>query len=164
MSMETITEEATYLTFTLGQEEFAVDVSKVREVLEFTKITKVPKTPDFMRGVINLRGSVVPVVDLKMKFGMEKTEQTINTCIVVMEVTIGDKATILGGLTDAVQEVVELEPEQIEAAPKIGTSLDTDFISGMGKRNEEFIIILDIDKVFSEEDHELIKKAETGKE
>jgi len=164
MSMETITEEATYLTFTLGQEEFAVDVSKVREVLEFTKITKVPKTPDFMRGVINLRGSVVPVVDLKMKFGMEKTEQTIDTCIVVMEVAIGDKSTILGGLTDAVQEVVELEPEQIEAAPKIGTSLDTDFISGMGKRNEEFIIILDIDKVFSEEDLELIEEAETGKE
>lgn len=135
MSVKTINEESTYLTFTLGEEEFAVDVSKVREVLEFIKITKVPKTPDFMQGVINLRDSVVPVVDLRLKFGMEKIKQTINTCIVVMEVTIAGKTTVLGGLVDAVQEVMKLEPEQIEAAPPIGTSLDTDFISGMGKHN-----------------------------
>lgn len=138
-----------YLTFRLAQETFAVDVAKVREILDFVAITKVPQTPDFMRGVINLRGSVVPVVDMKLKFGMEPTEKTVNTCIIVLEVTIENETTIVGALADSVQEVVELDPSQIEPPPRIGMKLNIDFIKGMGKLNDEFVIILDTDKIFS---------------
>lgn len=145
-------ESRQYLTFRLGQETFAVDVAKVREILDFVTITKVPQTPDFMRGVINLRGSVVPVVDMKLKFGMNETEKTVNTCIVVLEVVIDHETTIVGALADSVQEVVELDPSQIEPPPRIGMKLSIDFIRGMGKLNDEFVIILDTDKVFSFEE------------
>ncbi|HPI92620.1 MAG TPA: chemotaxis protein CheW [Deltaproteobacteria bacterium] len=149
MSVEGITETRQYLSFKLNEEEFALDISKVREVLDFTKITKVPQTPEFMRGVINLRGSVVPVVDLNKKFGIKNTEKTVNTRIIIGEVSIEGDGTVLGVLADSVHEVMELEPESIEPAPKIGTKMNTDFIKGMGKREEEFVMILDIDKVFS---------------
>ncbi|MDD2272773.1 MAG: chemotaxis protein CheW [Desulfuromonadaceae bacterium] len=139
-----------YLTFTLADEVFAVDVARVREILELPSITKVPQVPDFMRGVINLRGCVVPVIDLRLKFGMQETAQTVNTCIIVVEVTMDGETTVLGALADSVQEVIEMEPSQIEAAPHIGTHLNTEFIKGMGKHNERFVMILDIDKVFSD--------------
>ncbi len=138
-----------YLTFKLEDEIFALDISKVREVLDYTTVTKVPKTPEFMRGVINLRGSVVPVVDLRLKFGMSMTERTVNTCIIITEVTVDNETTVVGALADSVQEVLDLEQTQIEAAPKIGTRLDTEFIRGMGKRENQFVMILDIDKLFS---------------
>ena len=157
MSVTTITEIRQYLTFKLAEEIFAVDVAKVREILEWTSITKVPQTPDYMCGVINLRGSVVPVIDLKQKFGMAATAKTVNTCIVVVEVQQGEEIVVLGALADSVQEVFELEPAQIEPAPKIGTKLNTDFIQGMGKHNEMFIMILDIDKVFTGDDIMLIQ-------
>jgi len=149
MSISSITETTQYLSFKLGEEIFAVDVAKVREILDVIAITKVPQTPDFMRGVINLRGSVVPVMDMRLKFGMPPTERTVNTCIIVMEVTKDGETMVLGSLADSVQEVLDLEPEQIEPAPRIGTRLRSDFIKGMGKHNERFIIILDIDQVFS---------------
>ena len=149
MAAADIMETTQYLTFKLDDEVFALDIGKVREVLDFTTITKVPRTPEFMRGVINLRGSVVPVVDLRLKFGMTKTENTVNTCIIIVEVTVDDETTVLGALADSVQEVLDLEPGHIEPAPKIGTRLNTEFIKGMGKRENNFIIILDIDKVFS---------------
>ena len=141
-----------------SNEVFALDITKVREVLDFTTITKVPRTPEFMRGVINLRGSVVPVVDLRIKFGLTKTEKTVNTCIIITEVTVDNETTVLGALADSVQEVLDLSPEQIEPAPKIGTKLNTEFIKGMGKQNDRFIIILDIDKVFSTEELVLVQK------
>lgn len=145
-----------YLTFKLGEEIFALDVSQVREILDYIKITKVPQTPDYMCGVINLRGSVVPVIDMRLKFGLSKTEPTVNTCIVVMEVNIDQEKTVLGALVDSVQEVFELEPGEIEAPPRIGTQLKTEFIKGMGKRDEKFIIILDLDKIFSVRELELL--------
>jgi purine-binding chemotaxis protein CheW len=145
-------ESRQYLTFRLAQETFAVDVAKVREILDFVSITKVPQTPDFMRGVINLRGSVVPVVDMKLKFGMEPTEKTVNTCIIVLEVIIENETTIVGALADSVQEVVDLDPSQIEPPPRIGMKLSIDFIKGMGKLNDEFVIILDTDRIFSFDD------------
>jgi purine-binding chemotaxis protein CheW len=138
-----------YLTFKLGEEIFALDIAKVREVLDFTTVTKVPRTPDFMRGVINLRGSVVQVVDMRLKFGMTRTENTVNTCIILTEVTVDGETMVLGALADSVQEVLDLEPGSVAPAPRIGTKLRTEFIRGMGKQNERFIIILDIDKVFS---------------
>ncbi len=151
MSVDTITEIRQYLTFKLDHEVFAMDVATVREVLDFTVITKIPRTPEFMRGVINLRGSVVPVVDLRLAFGMSATEKTVNTCIIVVEVSLEGESTILGALADSVEEVIDLEPEQIQPAPKIGTSIKTDFIRGMGKRDTQFVMILDIDRVFSAE-------------
>ncbi|MDD2853825.1 MAG: chemotaxis protein CheW [Desulfuromonadaceae bacterium] len=149
MSISIITETTQYLTFKLDEEVFALDVAKVREILEYTTVTKVPQTPDFMRGVINLRGSVVPVIDLRLKFGMSATEQSVNTCIIVTEVDMEGETILLGVLADSVQEVNEMEPAQIEAAPHIGTRLNTDFIKGMGKQDGNFVMILDIDRVFT---------------
>ena len=150
-----------YLTFKLEDEVFGLAIGKVREVLDFTTITKVPRTPEYMRGVINLRGRVVPVVDLHLKFGLAQTEKTVNTCIIIVEIQMEGEITVLGALADSVQEVVELEPEQIEPAPKIGTKLNTEFIKGMGKREDQFIILLDIDKVFSSDELSLVQRAET---
>ena len=152
MSVAGITETVQYLTFKLADEIFAFDVAKVREILELTSITKVPQTPDFMRGVINLRGSVVPVIDLRLNFGMLCTEQTVNTCIIVVEVNLNRETLVLGVLADSVQEVVEMEPDLIEPPPQLGTKLNTEFIKGMGKVENDFAMILDIDKVFSAND------------
>jgi purine-binding chemotaxis protein CheW len=159
MSATGINETTQYLTFILDDEVFALDISKVREVLDFTTITKVPRTPEFMRGVINLRGSVVPVVDMRLKFGMTKTEKTVNTCIIIVEVTLDEEALVLGALADSVQEVFDLEPKQIEPSPKIGTQLRTDFIKGMGKQDDNFIIILDIDRIFSSNELAIVQEA-----
>ena len=150
--MAEITETVQYLTFRLADETFAFDVAKVREILEITTITKIPQTPEFMRGVINLRGNVVPVIDLRLNFGMQRTEQTINTCIIVVEVNLQGEVLVLGVLADSVQEVVEMEPESIEPSPRLGTRLNTEFIKGMGKIENNFVMILDIDRIFSAED------------
>lgn len=148
-----------YLSFKLGDEVYAIDIGKIREVLEFTHVTKVPRTPDFMRGVINLRGGVVPVVDLRLKFAMSQTEKTVNTCIIIVEIDVDGERTVLGALADAVQEVMEIDAAQIEPPPRIGTRLKTDFIRGIGKRNQQFIIILNIDKVFSSEELSVVQEA-----
>ncbi len=149
MANSTITETSLYLTFRLGEEMFALDVYKVREVLDLTNITKVPRAPEFMRGVINVRGSVVPVVDMRTKFGLDQVDATRETRTIVMELSIDGEITVIGALADSVHEVVELEPDQIEAPPKIGMRWRTEFITGIGKRNDDFIIILDIDRVFT---------------
>src|SRR6201992_1408486 len=160
MSVEQNSEMRQYLTFKLGNESFGIDVAKVREVLDFTTITEIPRTPDFMSGVINLRGSVVPVVDLRLCLHMSKTERTRNTCIVVVEVLLENEATVIGALADSVEEVIDLEPDQIQPAPRIGTQIRTDFIKGMGKRDSQFIMILDIDRVFSVEELSAVRSAE----
>jgi purine-binding chemotaxis protein CheW len=140
-----VEQAAQYLTFRLGEEVFALDITQVREVLDYTAITRVPRMPEFMRGVINLRGSVVPVVDLRLKFGLSATEQTVNTCIIIVEVALEGETTLLGALADSVQEVIELEAGQIEPPPRLGSSIHVEFIRGMGKRDERFVIILDVD-------------------
>ena len=160
MSVASITDTKQYLTFQLGEEVFAVDVFHVREILEFTTVTKVPRTPDYMRGVINLRGGVVPVLDMRLRFGLSQTEKTVDTCIIVVEVFFEDESTVIGALVDSVQEVLELEPDQIEPAPRIGTQLKTEFIKGMGKRDDRFIILLDIDKIFSCEELTMAQEVE----
>jgi purine-binding chemotaxis protein CheW len=142
----------TALTFTLNEEIFALDIKSVKEVLDYTKITKVPKTPNYMLGVINLRGNVVPVVDLKMKFNMPQSEITVNTCIIILEVEIEGSNSTIGIIADSVKEVVDFEENSIEDPPKIGLSLNINFIKGIAKRDDDFVIILDIDKVFSVED------------
>ncbi len=158
MSVEGITKVSQYLTFKLENEEYALDVADVREVLEqrLNHITKIPRTPDYLRGVINVRGSVVPVIDMRLKFNMDETKETIDTCIIVIEVLLegsrDGKTTILGVLADSVQEVVDLEPDQIEEAPEIGNQLKTEFITGIGKKDDKFIIILKINKILTAEE------------
>ena len=141
-----------YLTFSLDKEQFAVDIRKVREVLEFSSVTKVPRTPDFMRGVINLRGSVVPVIDLRLKLGLSRTEATIDTCVIIVEVDARGENLVLGALADSVQEVIELEEKNIEPPPRFGTRVSIDFIRGIGKRDEQFIMLLDINGVLTDEE------------
>jgi purine-binding chemotaxis protein CheW len=148
-----------YLTFRLGDEVFALNVSQVREVLDILNITRVPRAPRFMRGVVNVRGSVVPVVDLRMKFGMSRTESTIHTRIIVMELMMEGEKTILGAMADQVHEVMDLAPEQIDHAPKIGARWRTEYIKGIGKRDDQFIILLDIDRIFSSDE---VTLAEAG--
>ncbi len=138
-----------YLTFKLGEELFALDIGKVREVIDFTAVTRVPTMPEYMRGVISLRGTVVPVVDLHYKFGMARTKKTVDTCIIIVEINVDGQSSVLGALADAVQEVVDLEARHIEPAPRIGTRLREEFVRGIGKQNDRFLLILDIDKVFS---------------
>jgi purine-binding chemotaxis protein CheW len=160
MAVASITTTTQYLTFRLEGELFALDIGKVREVLDFTSITKVPQTPDYMRGVINLRGSVVPVVDLRLKFGMPRAEPTVNSCVIIVEVDMDGENVVMGAMADAVQEVLDLEPDQIEPPPRIGSKLSTDFIRGMGKHADQFIIILDIDEVFSIDGMEMMRDSE----
>ena len=147
-----------YLTFHLNDETFGVDVLQVREVMDFTNVTKVPKSPDYMLGVINLRGSVVPVVDLKKKFSMPHCDRNRDTCIIVLEIPFGDETLSIGAVADGVQEVLDLAEDQIEPAPRLGTGLNTEFIQGMGKVGDEFVILLDLQKIFS--DAELEELAE----
>lgn len=143
------TAPAQYITFKLGDELFAIDVAQVREVLELTLVTRVPTAPPYLRGVVNVRGKAVPVVDLRMKFGLPATPDTLASRIVVMELDLDGEATVVGGIADSVHEVIELEAAQIEPPPRIAMRWRTELIKGMGRRGDEFIIILNIGAVFS---------------
>lgn len=147
--MSTVTEPAQYITFKLGDELFAIDVAQVREVLELPLITRVPTAPAYMRGVVNVRGKAVPVVDLRAKFNLPSKEDSLASRIVVMELDLDGEATVIGGIADSVHEVIELEPGQIEPPPRIAMRWRTELIKGMGRRGDEFIIILNIGAVFS---------------
>jgi len=149
MATSDISELKTYLSFSLEGEDYAVDVANVREVIDDTRITKVPRTPDFMKGVINLRGGVVPVIDMRMKFGLPVTEATVDTCIIVLEVESDGETSFIGALVDAVRAVFEMAPDEIEETPSLGVRTDTEFILGMGKQEDRFIMILDVNTVFS---------------
>ena len=152
MSENVLVDFPQYLSFKLDAELYAINIVRVREVLDLIKITKVPKTPAFMLGVINLRGSVVPVIDLKVKFDMAAIENTRDTCIIIVNVLLNEEYVTLGLLADSVNEVIELAQDEIEPTPRIGARISNDFIKGMGKHNEDFIMILDIDKIFSEQE------------
>jgi purine-binding chemotaxis protein CheW len=143
-----------YLTFKVDQEYFAISVSNIREVLEFTSVTNIPGMPEFMKGIINVRGSVVPVLDLKKKFNLGQTEKSIDTSVIVTEIKIEDDEVVIGLITDSVSEVVEINAESIEPVPRIGTSIDSSFIQGMGKKGKNFVIILNIKKVLSTDELE----------
>lgn len=160
MSTVQTMETMQYLTFKLDGELFALEIAKVREVLDMAAITRVPRMPEFMLGVLNLRGSVAPVVDLRLRFAMPAVERTVNSCIIITEVMVDGEAQILGVLVDSVQEVIDLGPADLEPAPKMGTRLDTAFISGMGKQKEKFIIILNIDRLFCASELALVSSAE----
>ncbi len=152
MSENQIVKSAHYLTFELDNEPYAFEIEKVQSVLDFENITRVPRTPPFMRGVINLRGQIVPVIDLRLKFGLSETKKTRESCIIIVELEIDEEKNILGVLADSVHEVISLDPEQIEPAPKIGTHLKTKFIKGVAKYQEQLIIILEMEKIFTTEE------------
>lgn len=164
MSVSTITQTAQYITFKLGDELFAIDVAQVREVLDLTQITRVPTAPDYMRGVVNVRGSAIPVVDLRLKFGLPPAADTVHTRIVVMELELDGETTVLGGLADSVHDVIELEPGQINEPPRIAMRWRTELIQGMGKQGDQFIIILDINRVFSSADLALSERMTAAEE
>jgi purine-binding chemotaxis protein CheW len=164
MKNSDITKTAQYLTFRLEKEMFAIHVAQAREILDLSPITKVPQTPDFMRGVIDLRGSAVPVIDLRLKFGLPLAEDTPDTRIVIIEIKADEETTILGAVADSVHEVIEFKPEQIEASPHIGKRWRTKFIRGIGKHNDEFVIIIDIEKVFSTDELLLVQEIENNTE
>lgn len=157
--MNAVLQTAQYITFKLGDESFAINVAQVREVLDLSQVTKVPTAPAYMRGVVNVRGSAIPVVDLRLKFGLPKVPDTVHTRILVLELTLGGEPTVLGGIADSVHEVIELSPSQINPPPSIAMRWRSEFIQGMGRRGDDFIILLDIAAVFSTEDVALIEGA-----
>ena len=139
--------EGKYLTFALGPEEYGLEILKVREIIGYMDITAVPQTPAYVEGVINLRGQVIPVVNLRTKFGMDTTDVTEETCIIVVESIQENRALNTGIVVDRVQEVLDISRDNIEESPQFGASVNTDFILGMGKINSSVKILLDIDKV-----------------
>jgi purine-binding chemotaxis protein CheW len=154
-----ITEITQYMTFKLGNELFAINVGQVREVLEVSTITRVPTSPEYMRGVVNVRGKSTPVVDLRLRFGLPAAPDTVSTRIIVMELMLDGDTTVLGGMADSVHEVIELDPSNINPPPSIAMRWRTDFIQGMGRRGEDFVIILDINAVFASDELALVDKA-----
>ncbi len=139
--------EGKFLTFVLGSEEYGIEILRVREIIGLMDITTVPQTPDYMKGVINLRGKVIPVIDLRLKFSMSEEEHTKETCIIVTEV---NNASI-GIIVDSVSEVLDIKCGEIEEAPSFGQGIDTSFIMGLGKTKKKIIILLDIERVLSSE-------------
>ena len=151
-----------YITFKLGDELFAIDVARVREVLDLSEITRVPTAPPYMRGVVNVRGGAVPVVDLRLKFGLAPSPDTVNTRIVVFELPIDGELAVVGGLADSVHEVLELERSQIREPPRIAMRWRADMIEGLGKKGEQFIIVLDIARVFATDEAMLAAQPEAA--
>ncbi len=147
-----------YLSFKLGKEIFAAHVNKVLNILELVRITEVPKSPAYMKGVINLRGNVLPVIDTRIKFGMTPTEYTKNTCILVLNIKMEDESVDVGALVDSVQEVLDIDNSQIKPSPSIGSKYKSEFIEGMIKVNEQFLMLLDMDRVFSTDDVIMIQE------
>ncbi len=161
MSEETQVMSSQYLTFNLRDESFAIEIVKVREVLDVASMTRIPRMPDYMSGVINLRGNVVPVMDLGLKLGMAPIEKSRNTCIMIVEIDAEGVLVQMGAITDSVQMVVDLVPSDIEAVPKMGTGLNTGFIEGMGHLDDKFLIILDIDRVLASEGKAVLRDKAT---
>ncbi len=144
--------EGKYLTFTLDEEDYGIGILKIKEIIGMMPITPVPQTPDFVKGVINLRGKVIPVVELRLRFGLEATDYTERTCIIVVEMEGRSGDVVIGIVVDSVSEVLNIKAEDIENAPNFGTSLDTDYILGMAKMEGGVKILLDIDRVLCAEE------------
>jgi purine-binding chemotaxis protein CheW len=139
-----------YLTFLIGNETFAFDVLKTNEVLEISQITPIPGSSESMIGVINLRGKVVPVIDLRKKLKLQEKEHTVDTCIIIIETEFDEELVTLGVLVDAAKQVIMLDNSQLEPPPRVGMCINTEYITAIGKRDNTFIILLDSDKIFSE--------------
>jgi purine-binding chemotaxis protein CheW len=158
LAVDTSMEAQQFLTFMLQEEMFGLNILPIKEIIEYGKITRVPMVPDYVRGVINLRGNVVPVIDLPVRFGWPSSEVGKRTCIVIIEVDDGGDKLEIGIVIDSVNEVLDIDAKDIGAPPSFGAKLRTDFISGMGKVREEFIILLNVDKVLSIEEISLLNR------
>ena len=145
-------EQSQYLGFHIGAEEYAIGILRVREILEYDTVTKVPTTPPSIRGVINLRGSVVPVVDLAVKLGLPESVVTRRSCVVVVEILLEGERTVMGLLADAVSQVLELPASEIEPPPPFGTRIRVECLLGMGRAGKRFVLLLDIDRLLSTEE------------
>jgi purine-binding chemotaxis protein CheW len=154
-----VNREGKYLTFSLAKEEYGIGILKIKEIIGMMPITTVPRTPLFVKGVINLRGKVIPVVDLRLKFEMEEIDYTERTCIIVVEIEAEGGSVLTGIVVDSVSEVLSIKANDIEDTPAFGTSLDTDYILGMAKMNGGVKILLDIDKVLSAEEIAVLEEA-----
>lgn len=154
--------QAQYLTFMLGGEIFAIGILAIKEIIEYGGLTEVPMMPDYIRGVINLRGAVVPVMDLSTRFGKEAGAVTKRTCIVIVETVARDEQQVIGVIVDAVNAVVEITASEIEPAPSFGARISSDFIKGMGKINGRFIILLDVNRVLSSDEIDALGNATAG--
>jgi len=148
-----------YLTFTLADEEYGIGILKIKEIIGLMQITTVPQTPEFIKGVINLRGKVIPVVDLRLRFGMDSMDYTERTCIIVVEIKGANDSVQIGIVVDSVSEVLNIRGEDIEDTPAFGAKLNTDFISGMAKTEDNVKILLDIDRVLSTQELESLERA-----
>ena len=153
-----------YLSFKLDNELFAVDVIKVIEILEVPSITKIPLAPKYLAGIINLRGKVLPLVDTKVKFGLEPVQFTVDTCVVVIEIKVEDEVVQIGTLVDAVLEVMEIPDGEIQPSPSVDAKYKLEFIRGMYKKEEEFILLLNLDEVFSIEEMTLLQETNESAE
>jgi purine-binding chemotaxis protein CheW len=142
-------EQQQYLTFMLGGEIFAIGILRIKEIIEYGQLTEVPRMPEFIRGVINLRGSVVPVIDLGARFGKQPSNISRRTCVVIIEIEHESEQQVVGVMVDAVNEVLDIPPEQVEPAPNFGANIRADFIQGMGKVEGKFVIILNVNHVLS---------------
>jgi len=149
--------EGKFLTFALGNEEYGIEIIKAREIIGLMEITTVPQTPDYMKGVINLRGKVIPIIDLRLKFAMPEVEHTRETCIIVVEVGSAQ----VGIIVDGVSEVTDIKGEDIEEAPSFGQGIDTNFIMGLGKTKQKIIILLDIEGVLTTEELKMVEEITT---
>ena len=154
-----VNKEGKYLTFTLGEEEYGIGIMKIKEIIGMIAITNIPKTPDFIKGVINLRGKVIPVMDLRLRFGINAIDYTERTCIIVVEIDGMSGKIMIGLVVDAVSEVLNIRNEDIEDTPQFGTRLDTDYILGMAKMDNGVKILLDIDRVLTTDDIKILEKA-----
>lgn len=152
-------ESGQYLTFMLGSDMFAIAISHIKEIIEYSSLTTVPMMPDFIRGVINVRGSVLPVIDLRLRFGRESGEVTKRTCIVILEVATDGDVQDVGVVVDLVNEVLEIGAEGLSAAPSFGANIRADFISGMARINGRLVVVLDIGKVLSIEEIAMLAEA-----
>lgn len=141
-----------YLTFELAPEIYGIEILKVQEIIGIMKVTRVPKLPEFIKGVINLRGKVIPVVDLRLKFSLNSVEITEKTCIIVVQVARGNSVIVMGLIVDQVSEVLDIKNEQLEPAPSFGSSIDTDFLLGIGKVEDKVIMLVNVDQVLSLEE------------
>lgn len=162
MATDILTGSTQLLTFLLDKETYAFDIQKVKEVIDVTKITSVPRMPGYLLGAINLRGAVVPVINLCSKFDLPVGQKTVDTCIIVVETDLSGETIILGVMVDSIKEVLTLEKSMIEQTPRIGMRINTGYIKGIGKKGNDFIIILDINRLMTDE--ALLKTTETATE
>ena len=153
-----------YLTFNLGRQVYGIEILKVQEIIGMMNVTRVPKTPEFVRGVVNLRGKVIPVIDLRLKFDMDRKDDTERTCIIVVQLALNGGSVVMGLIVDEVSEVLNVLAEQIEASPAFGGEADMDFILGMGKVGQKVVMLLDVDKVLAGDELATVQTAKHAME